>query len=261
MADPADDPARLVACLKSLGLTKYEALVYIALLKVTGATATEIHGICGVPRASVYPVLDQLREKELVAISQSSPKRFAALPPDEGIGNLLSRIEQDAARAQDALTAIYQQRMSTERGDQGLIWNVYGITAIRKRLAELLSHAQHRIRIMAHPQLFSDEVKTVLRDKAYNTTTEIVTHDWRGECPSEMQVYMMKKPPHIQKDRDRAKDLIAGGICIIDDWKVMVVVGSGDEDAVALYSESVGFVRFFIRYYNLITEWAKKTDE
>jgi len=45
----------LIEMLKSLGLTKYEALVYIGLLKEPGATATRIHEVAGVPRASVYP--------------------------------------------------------------------------------------------------------------------------------------------------------------------------------------------------------------
>jgi hypothetical protein len=30
---------------------------------------------------------------------------------------------------------------------------------------------------------------------------------------------------------------------------------------VALYSESEGFVRFFLRYYNLIIDWAKKSGK
>ncbi len=30
---PSENPVRVIECLKSLGLTKYEALVYIALLK------------------------------------------------------------------------------------------------------------------------------------------------------------------------------------------------------------------------------------
>ena len=57
---PSDNPVRVIECLKSLGLTKYEALVYIALLKMASATASEIHEISDVPRASVYPVIDQL---------------------------------------------------------------------------------------------------------------------------------------------------------------------------------------------------------
>jgi hypothetical protein len=39
----------------------------------------------------------------------------------------------------------------------------------------------------------------------------------------------------------------------------MVIMGVDEEDAVALFSESEGFVRFFVRYYTLIFEWVKKT--
>ena len=52
---------------------------------------------------------------------------------------------------------------------------------------------------------------------------------------------------------------MAGGICIIDGQRCMVIVGSGDADTVALFSESEGFVRFFVRYYSLIIDWAKKS--
>lgn len=69
-----DVPVHLLDSLKSLGLTKYEALVYIGLLRTAGATATEVHEISGVPRASVYPVLDRLVQKELVSVSHTTPK-------------------------------------------------------------------------------------------------------------------------------------------------------------------------------------------
>ena len=76
MAENAPPYLSLTESLKSLGLTKYEALVYIGLLRVSGATATEIHEISGVPRASVYPVLDRLIQKNLVSVSHATPRRF-----------------------------------------------------------------------------------------------------------------------------------------------------------------------------------------
>jgi hypothetical protein len=54
--------------------------------------------------------------------------------------------------------------------------------------------------------------------------------------------------------------MMAGGVCIIDSRSVMLIVGAGEDDAVALFSESEGFVRFFVRYYTLIFNWAKKTE-
>lgn len=245
----------IVTSLRSLGLTKYEALVYIALLRVTDATATEIHEISTVPRASVYPVLSQLQEKELVSISQSSPKRFAALAPEEGIGSLLARIERDAKEAQDALSALYRQRLSAERSSQELIWNLYGIAAIRKKLVELVGQAHRTIRIMAHSQLFSQDVVKALAAKSGQIPVEIFTQEWDADVPPAMQV-TVSKPPGLLAGFHKARDMMAGGVCVIDDKKILVVIGSGDEDAVALYSESEGFIRFFLRYYTLIRRLA-----
>jgi sugar-specific transcriptional regulator TrmB len=257
MSGPADEPPHVVGYLRSLGLTKYEALVYIALLRVNGATASEIHGISGVPRASVYPVLDQLVHKELVTVSQSSPKRFAALPPEEGIGNLLSGIQRDASRAEEALAEIVREQLVTEKGEQELIWNVYGIAAVRKKLADLLTHASYGIRLMAHPRILSEDIRRVISLKALQIPVEVVTQQWDGDTSGTIEIFTIKKPK-IPRDLDHAHDLMAGGIFIIDDRKVMVVVGSGEDDSVALYSESAGFVRFFTRYYNFLADWAKK---
>ncbi len=51
MADPAAQTVALVESLKYLGLTKYEALVYISLLHASDAMVNEIHKLSGVPRA------------------------------------------------------------------------------------------------------------------------------------------------------------------------------------------------------------------
>ena len=69
---------------------------------------------------------------------------------------------------------------------------------------------------------------------------------------------MVEEHPEIQKEFDTVKEMMASGVCYIDNRSVMVIVGVGEEDAVALFSESEGFVRFFVRYYNLIINWAKK---
>jgi sugar-specific transcriptional regulator TrmB len=253
-----EDPVRLVESLKSLGMTKYEALVYIALLRVPSATASEIHESSGVPRASVYPVLDQLLDKDLVSVSQSAPKRFAAIPPVDAITRLVSRIEHNADFARSSLVAIHRQRISTEQGSEELIWNLYGIDTIRKRLLDLIAGASREIRIIAHPDVLSEEVRRMLNAVSNVVTVEIVTPRW--DCPpgENLKIYL-KQHPETHHGPGMVKDSMAGGVCIIDGSKVLVIVGSGDQETVALFSESEGFVRFFVRYYNIIIEWAKKT--
>jgi sugar-specific transcriptional regulator TrmB len=253
---PSESQARVIDCLESLGLTKYEARVYIALLRIVSATASEIHEISGVPRASVYTVIDQLLDKGLVSVSQSAPKRFASISPEEAIARLMGRIERDAQDARDFLSVIYRERLSPGPENEELIWNIYGIEKIKKRFSDLISDAKQEIRIIAHPQILSPDSIGKLTSKADNASVEIITHHWTGNIPKKMKIYIMKHP-EIPRDLDKAKDIMTGGICIIDSRSVMVIVGLGDE-AVALFSESEGFVRFFVRYYNLILDWVKK---
>jgi sugar-specific transcriptional regulator TrmB len=178
MTPASPGSARVIECLKSLGLTKYEALVYIALLKVVSATASEIHEISTVPRASVYPVLDQLQEKKLISVACSTPKRFAAFSPEEGVAIMMSRIERDAADAREILSAIHRERISHEQSSEELIWNVYGIENIRRKLTELITSASQDIRFITHPQIISPELRGILDNKAEHADVEIVTHQY-----------------------------------------------------------------------------------
>jgi sugar-specific transcriptional regulator TrmB len=253
-----EDPVRLVKCLKSLGMTKYEALVYIALLRVPSATASEIHEYSSVPRASVYPVLDQLQDLDLVSVSQSVPKRFAAIPPDDAITRLLSRIQGDAESARTALIAIHRKRIAPEQGSEELIWNLYGLEAIRRKLVELITGATEDVRLIAHPDILSGEVRDTLTAMGDRVTIEVVTPGRDGPVPEiiNLSAKQLREIPHVPV---RAKDVMSGGICIIDDRKIMVIVGSGAADAVALFSESEGFVRFFLRYYRLVIDFAQKS--
>lgn len=259
MRSPPSGSAKVIDCLKSLGLTKYEAQVYIALLKVVSATASEIHEISTVPRASVYPVLDQLREKKLVSVARSTPKRFAALSPDEGVALLLGGIERDAADAREILSSIQRERIRHEQSSEELIWNVFGIENIRSKLSEIIHTAGHDIHIIAHPQIISPEIVGILEERAEFAEVEIVTHEWAYGDAGKMRIYV-KKHPEYPCELDQVKDMMAGGICIVDNLRVLVILGTGKEDAVALFSESEGFIRFFSRYYNLIVDWAKKPE-
>jgi len=256
---PTEDPVRLIECLKSLGITKYEALVYIALLRVPNATASEIHESSGVPRASVYPVLDQLVDKDLVSVSQSTPKRFAATPPGDAITGLVGRIERDADYARGVLVAIHHEQVAGEQGSEELIWNLYGIDSIRKRLLEIIAGATREIRIIAHPDVLSAEVRALLSAVDKHVSIEIITSRWDRIAGENLKVFI-RQHPAAARESGGAKDILAGGVCIVDGSRVMVIVGSGDSDMVALFSESEGFVRFFTRYFTLVTDWAKKPE-
>lgn len=252
MSESPENILIIAESLKSLGLTKYEALVYIALLKVSGATATEIHEISGVPRASVYPVLHRLLQKNLVAVSHTTPKRFASVPPDEGIENLLKSIESDAEGAKKVLNTIFHDRHRQQKGEQELIWSIYGTENIRTRILDLIGNAQSSIRIIFYWGLVKEEIKDLLVEVSSRVPVEIVTDHWEGDTPVNIRLYM-----HVPPDGHKiGKKCSAGGVFLIDNQKVLVLMGSDEEGTTALYSESKGFLRFFNMYWNLFSSWA-----
>jgi len=251
MPVPTAQPPAIADSLKSLGLTKYEALVYTALLQAPGATATEIHDLSGVPRASVYPVLERLAHKQLVSVSNTSPKRFNPVRPDDAIAGLLQTIENDAAKAKKILNRIYSQGSRSDRGDQELIWSIHGDEQIRTRLFDLLQGATERVKII----FFWDHPKNELIQRLCSLDerirVEIITDGWTGPVPGHMNV-IIREPPK-ETDCTGGGTFMAGGIILIDQRSAMVVMGSKDEGFTALYSDSPGFIRFFTMYWNLFS--------
>jgi len=70
-------PDRLII----LGLSKYEACAYLALLGHDDSTAVEVADRAGVPRQRIYDVLTSLRDKGLIDIRDGRPARHSARPP------------------------------------------------------------------------------------------------------------------------------------------------------------------------------------
>jgi len=255
LASP-ESPGDITEALKTLGLTKYEALVYVALLKVTRATATEIHELSGVPRASVYPVLDRLTQRNLVTVSHITPKRFSARPPGEAVNSLMQGIGEKASYAKETLQELYDGREPPEGGGQELIWTITGDANITSRLRDLITQAVDQVQLMGSWSLVRDLSET-LAMVADRVRIEVITEQREGEIPPGIPISAMIPPIwHMDmQSNERA------GIIFVDGSKMMVVMGSEEETPIALYSESEGFYRFFSRYWTLIRGYGRPPDQ
>jgi len=253
MTTSRDVPAPLLESLKSLGLTKYEALVYIGLLRVADATATEVHEISGVPRASVYPVLDHLVQKELVNVSHTVPKRFDAVPPEQGIENLMRRIRSDAESAREALEVFYREKELIDRGARELIWTIYGEENIKTRLADILRSAEQSVEVLATRDLLYETVLPLLEPLPESVEVEIITacRD-EGELPSRFRLHLLS----LTGSMGRLLPYERSGVFLVDDARALVWVGEVDGQPSALYSESGGLLLFVQRHITTVKEWA-----
>jgi len=77
-----------IDALSELGLSGYEAAVYLALLARGGLTPTELAGRAKVPRQRVYDVLENLAGKGLCTSRDTTPKTFFAIDPTLAVEGL-----------------------------------------------------------------------------------------------------------------------------------------------------------------------------
>lgn len=70
---------KIIEKMMDIGLNKYEAKAYIALLKKPDITAYELSKVSGVPQAKIYEVMSKLLEKNLVNIVSDNPVKYIAL--------------------------------------------------------------------------------------------------------------------------------------------------------------------------------------
>jgi len=254
MAEQGLPEGSVAESLRSLGLTKYESLVYIALIQASGATATELHELSGVPRASVYPVLERLSQKRLVSVSNTSPKRFSPVKPDEAIRHLLQSIESDAESAKTALHQMYTQSQRPGKGNQELIWSYHGDEQIQARLIELLKHARERVQIIFYWDHLRKEIIESLLSLQPTVQIQVIT-DQVTMSTGGRKFDVIKVPPVPNPE---FPGCMAGGVFLIDGKQAMIVMGSKEDGFTALYSESTGFVRFFSMYWNFFSSWGSR---
>lgn len=133
----------LIDQLTALGLTEYEAKVYLALLSENPATGYQISKSSGVPRSMVYEALGRL-EARGAALKSEDEKATLYRPVSPAI--LLDRHEREARERAAALRVdllpLYQQERT------GRLWNFSGRREALAYAGELIEGAERELMLV-----------------------------------------------------------------------------------------------------------------
>ena len=132
--------------LRDFGLTEYQARVYLALLDLGVATASQVPSVSRVPRTRIYVTMQQLHEKGLVEIVPETPLKYTPVP----FADFLTKLAQEEREKAESLEASLVQ-LGTEfaiiggqRAEQGGRFEaVYGRRNARERLLRMYSETEH----------------------------------------------------------------------------------------------------------------------
>lgn len=130
--------------LERLGLSTYEAGVFVALERLGQGTAREIAETTDVPRSQVYGAAENLRERGLVDVQQASPKRFRPVPLSEAEEMLHRQQDRRREQAFDRLEAIEPERRDDDERKEE-VWTMEGREAISERIRSLIADATESV--------------------------------------------------------------------------------------------------------------------
>ena len=84
-----------VQSLMKLGLTEYEARIYVVLTKMGPRNASEISFLGKVPRPKTYGAIRGLESKGLLRIVPGKPERYMAVSPNDVLVPLVDKLNKE----------------------------------------------------------------------------------------------------------------------------------------------------------------------
>lgn len=149
--------ARLLDAMRELGLTDYEARVYLALHESHPANGNQISQRSGVPSAKVYASLHRLLGRGLVTLIDSRPVTYVPLPIDEFLGAREARFRTLAAMIRRDL------RPAGGRTWREMLWHLEGYDLLLDRARRIIADARRELYLSAWRDQVVDLQETLHR--------------------------------------------------------------------------------------------------
>jgi len=163
MSGDRSDRARSTAIeqLKALGLSTYAARTFVALVSLGEGTAQHVSEVAEVPRTRVYDAADELRDRGLVDVKQSSPQQYWAVSTETAGRHFGEEYEHRVTTLTEALG---QLEATSDTSEQRGVWTVTGRSTVSDRLIEFVSSAEEEIVFMSVEDVLTPEVVDELSD-------------------------------------------------------------------------------------------------
>lgn len=136
---------KICSYFEQLGLSNYEARVYLFLLRNGQSYGNEISKNTGIPSSKIYETLSRLVEKGLAHLIQTKPIRYQALPLKE----FLSQWQADATRTLKFL--MDNENLIETKPQSELLWHISGRKEIMEKVKEIIDSAENTILISLWP--------------------------------------------------------------------------------------------------------------
>ena len=131
----------MISLFKGLGITEYEAKVYLSLLSSHPASAYTISQNSGVPHSRVYDVTRRLIRREMVVSTGTKPEMFSPLSPEK----VIEKLQREYLSYSEKLETRLQE--FEFQADFDPVWNLSERTVALEKAASILAEAKGTVYI------------------------------------------------------------------------------------------------------------------
>ena len=132
--------------LRDIGLTEYESLAYLSLLRSGELTAENVSDASSIPYSKVYGVLDNLNEKGWIETEGGRPRRYYPRAPEDALRSMQLRLEAEFEENRDIIVQDLQPLFEKkEIREMPEIWIVRGEKNTLDKVVELVGKARKEI--------------------------------------------------------------------------------------------------------------------
>ncbi|MGM0604343.1 MAG: TrmB family transcriptional regulator [Halobacteriota archaeon] len=238
-----------IGALKRLGLSTYEARVFVALQRLGTGSARDVARTTDVPRSQVYGAAEQLEAYGLIDLQQSDPITYRPVDLEEAKTRLRTRFERDQSTAFEYLERI-QTEVDTDEEEREDIWTVTNTETIDNRVAGLIHGAADRVLFGVRSTAFVPEsvrnAITAAADRGVAVT--VISRDPTvGALFGGLDGVTVTAPAMAEPDTDRSGRFLA-----VDRTSVLLTVlespANPEETAeTAIWSTDTGFAIVLIQ--------------
>ena len=157
--------------LRRLGLSKYEANAYVALVGLSTGTATEIANIAGIPETSAYRALNGLVQKGFAEVSLGRPIIYRAVRPKQIKDKIIKHLENAFFSLEEIYGSI-EKEITPE-----IIYTIRGKEKVYAKIKEIIENAKAKILISA-PWEFIKVISPILKTVNKSVLLEIITDSY-----------------------------------------------------------------------------------
>ena len=237
------DESEAVDAFERLGLTSYEAKVFIALHRLGSGTARDVANVTDVPRSQVYSVAESLEDRGLLDVQQSNPIRYRPVSIDEAQETLRKRFEREQDRAFGYVDRVKQESTSEETQED--IWTVRSRERVDSRVVDLLSRADERIVFGTRlPEFITEPIEDALEERAAAgvSVVAISRTDAVRERLGSLEGVETEIPPSHHEDDTRS-----GRFVVVDDDGILLSVVDDEGSETAIWSSGSLFASVLIQ--------------